>query len=206
MAGGSARQRAQAAEASKVRKQKIFIGIGGGLLLVVVGFQLFPALLGGSSSSTGSSPGSTQLVPAASAAVPIASASGGGSARGRQRLAHPAIDRASSRRVTCSSRRSRHASGCERSARSRRTPEGTAGSAQALRRQGSSSSPRSSRPSRRRPSTAVASSGQGSGTRVARARRRAAATSSSSPRSRGSRRRAQQAAATCSSSRRRTPG
>jgi hypothetical protein len=76
MAGGGARDRARAAEASKVRKQKLFIGIGGGLLLAVVGFQVLPALLGGSSSS-GSSAGRAAV--AASAAVPIVSARSAGS-------------------------------------------------------------------------------------------------------------------------------
>lgn len=75
MAGGrgSSRERAEAAEAAKVRKQKIFIGIGGGLLLVVVAFQVLPALLG-SSSSPSSTSGAGSTV-AASVAVPITSPS-----------------------------------------------------------------------------------------------------------------------------------
>ncbi|HEX4518158.1 MAG TPA: hypothetical protein VH063_01125 [Gaiellaceae bacterium] len=66
---GSSRERAEAAEAAKVRKQKIFIGIAGGLLVAVVGFQLLPSLFGSSSSSDAGGGAGSAVV--ASPAVPI---------------------------------------------------------------------------------------------------------------------------------------
>ncbi len=75
MAGvaGSARRTAEDREAARVRRQKIFIGIGGGILLLVVAFEMLPALFGGSSSGSETPP-----APAA-AAVPV-SPSGGAAA------------------------------------------------------------------------------------------------------------------------------
>lgn len=63
----SAREAAAASEATKVRRQKIFIGIGGGLLLAVVGFQVLPSLFG----SSGGSRSEDSAAPT-SVAVPIA--------------------------------------------------------------------------------------------------------------------------------------
>lgn len=56
-------------ESTKVRRQKIFIGIGGGVLLVVVGFQFSGMIF---SSSSG---GSAASAPQASPATPIAQGS-----------------------------------------------------------------------------------------------------------------------------------
>jgi hypothetical protein len=53
-AAGSSRRGAEDREAAKVRRQKIFVGIGGGILLVVVAVELLPALFGSSSSGSGS--------------------------------------------------------------------------------------------------------------------------------------------------------
>jgi hypothetical protein len=67
---GSARGRAEDREAAKVRRQKIFIGIGGGILLLVMAFELLPALFG---SSSGSASGSdTTAAASATPAVPVA--------------------------------------------------------------------------------------------------------------------------------------
>ncbi len=69
-AAGSHRERAENREAAKVRRQKIFVGIGGGILLLVVAFELLPALFG---SSSGSSSGSgTTAAASATPAVPVA--------------------------------------------------------------------------------------------------------------------------------------
>jgi hypothetical protein len=59
-----ARRAAQDSEALKVRRQKMFIGVGGGVLLVVVGFQLLPSLFGSSGSGSASK---TSTQPAAAA-------------------------------------------------------------------------------------------------------------------------------------------
>ena len=61
-----ARRAARDREALKVRRQKMFIALGGGVLLVVVGFQLLPALFGGS----GSGSASKSSPPPAEAATP----------------------------------------------------------------------------------------------------------------------------------------
>ena len=70
----AAARKAEAREAAKVRRQKIFIGIGGGLLLVVVGVQVLPALLGGSGS--GSSQAAVSATPAVAITRPSSGASG----------------------------------------------------------------------------------------------------------------------------------
>jgi hypothetical protein len=67
-----ARRAAQDREALKVRRQKMFIGAGGVVLLGVVGFQLLPALTGGS----GSSAKSPAVPPAAAVATPASQSTG----------------------------------------------------------------------------------------------------------------------------------
>jgi hypothetical protein len=70
----SAREAAADREAVKVRRQKIFVGIGGGILLVVVAFQALPAVFG---SSGGSQASDSTAAP--SVAVPIAPSAATGS-------------------------------------------------------------------------------------------------------------------------------
>lgn len=72
------RAREQEREARKARRQKIFIAIGGVLLLVLVGVQL-PSLLGSSSGAPSSSPASpTSPREAATAAVATSAGHGAG--------------------------------------------------------------------------------------------------------------------------------
>jgi hypothetical protein len=60
--GGSARSRAQDREAAKVRRQKIFVGVGGVAMLGLVGFQMKGLVFSSSKPST----------PVAAVAVPLA--------------------------------------------------------------------------------------------------------------------------------------
>jgi hypothetical protein len=63
-------------EAAKVRRQKIFVGCGGVLLLGVVAFQL-PGLLGGSGSGSPTATPAAEAAPLATALAPLPASVGG---------------------------------------------------------------------------------------------------------------------------------